>query len=123
MPAESNNLESRVTALEKQMRVVTSDASEWRVLARGADRDVSVMQDQLRAHTKLLNALRETQIDHGDRLGRLEHRMNGLEGRMDNLDGRMDSLEGRFDRLESKVDDGFAKIGADIAKVMELLAA
>ncbi len=172
MPAESNNLESRVTALEQKLRVVTADAAAARVLAGGAHWDVSAMQDQLCAHTKLLNALRETQIEHGDKLGRiegrfdglerrldgvdakyelvdtrfdrvearldgLEGRMDGLEGRMDNLEGRMDnlegrmgnlegrmdSLEGRMDRLENTVTEGFAKVGADIAKVVELLAA
>ncbi|MPY98217.1 MAG: hypothetical protein GEU97_09500 [Actinophytocola sp.] len=112
-----------MTALEQKLRVVTADAAAARVLAGGADWDVSAMQDQLRGQTKLLNALRETQIEHGDRLGRIEGRLDGLEGRMhslegcmDGIDGRMESLEGRFDRLENTVTEGFAK-------VMELLAA
>ncbi|WP_157362109.1 hypothetical protein [Haloechinothrix halophila] len=105
MPAESNDLESRVTALEEQMRVVTADAAAARVLAGGADRDVSAMQDQLRAHTKLLNALRETQVEHGDKLDGINGRLDNLEGRFDGLDGRIDGLEGRFDGLDGRFDN------------------
>jgi len=34
------------------------------VLAAGADRDVSEVRAELRAHTQALNALRETQVAH-----------------------------------------------------------
>ena len=42
------------------------------VLAGGADRDVSAPATRLDAQTTLLMALRETQIEQGNRLGTLE---------------------------------------------------
>ncbi|GAA5101839.1 hypothetical protein [Haloechinothrix salitolerans] len=69
---EPDNLPERVDALEthgKQMReeVVTarSDAAAARMLAAAADRDVSEVRSELRAHTSALNALRETQLEQG----------------------------------------------------------
>ena len=47
-----------MTSLEEMDRRV-------RVLAGGADRDSSELRAELRAHTKVLNALRETQLEEG----------------------------------------------------------
>lgn len=69
---EQDDLTNRVDALEEQGRdmraEITSaktDAAAARTLAAGADRDVGETRAVLRAHTGALNALRETQIDHG----------------------------------------------------------
>jgi chromosome segregation ATPase len=65
--ASLEDLESRVTALEEQMRDTRQDAAAARVLAGTADRDVSEFKQTLNGHTKVLNAVRETQIeDHHD---------------------------------------------------------
>ncbi|PQM44753.1 hypothetical protein C1Y40_05091 [Mycobacterium talmoniae] len=72
MPSE--NLESRVTALEGQVRELRGrvraseqDAAAARVLAGGADRDVGAIGDELRdfrnATTASFNALREDMVD------------------------------------------------------------
>ena len=59
-------LEGRVSALEEQMRYVREDVAAARVLAGGADRDVAALAIKLDAQTRLLEALRETQVeDHG----------------------------------------------------------
>ncbi len=65
-----DDLESRVTSLEhevvrlrEQVAITSSDAAAARVLAAGADRDVSEVRAELRAHTQGLNALRETQLE------------------------------------------------------------
>jgi HAD superfamily hydrolase (TIGR01509 family) len=65
-----DDLESRVTSLEhevvrlrEQVAITSSDAAAARVLASGADRDVSEVRAELRAHTQGLNALRETQLE------------------------------------------------------------
>jgi hypothetical protein len=72
-------LEGRVTALEVQMRSVRQDAAAARVLAGGADRDVAALATKLDAHTRLLEALRETQVEDHERIARLEGRFDGLE--------------------------------------------
>jgi hypothetical protein len=61
--ASLEDLEARVTALEEKMSQARHDAAAARILANGADRDVSELRQDLRGHTKVLNALRETQLD------------------------------------------------------------
>lgn len=63
-------LENRVTVLERefarfreQAALTMSDAAAARMLAAGADHDVSEVRAELRAHTQALNALRETQLE------------------------------------------------------------
>lgn len=112
--SEPNEIHQRVGRLEHQMSDVRKDAAAARILAGAADRDVSEMRTRLLAHTKILNALRETQLEHGVRLGR-------LEGRFDGLEGRFDGLEGRFDGLENKVDHGFSMVSVGMAQITALL--
>jgi hypothetical protein len=63
-------LEREVARLREQTVLTSSDAAAARadaaaarVLAAGADRDVSEVRTELRAHTQALNALRETQLE------------------------------------------------------------
>jgi chromosome segregation ATPase len=107
VPTDYDDLERRVTALEHEMRRVREDAAAARVLAGGADRDVAALTIKLDAHTKVLNALRETQLEHGNRLAALEARFDGLEA--------------RFDGLESEMREGFAKMAAGMAHIVTLI--
>jgi uncharacterized coiled-coil protein SlyX len=100
-------LEARVTALETQMRSVRQDAAAARVLAGGADRDVSAFGAELDAQQRLLEALRETQIEHGRR--------------HDGHDERFDHLEQRFDSLESQMWQGFADLERGQNVILDLL--
>jgi chromosome segregation ATPase len=75
VPSESEDLEARVTAVEHEIRRVGENAAAARVLAVGADRDVADLKVKLDAHTKVLSALRETQLEHGERLNSLEAEM------------------------------------------------
>ncbi|MGH3901034.1 MAG: hypothetical protein ACRDTA_22870 [Pseudonocardiaceae bacterium] len=69
---DSDDIETRLTIVERdvarlreQVALTSSDAAAARVLAAGADRDVSEVRAELRAHTQGLNALRETQLEQG----------------------------------------------------------
>lgn len=80
--ATPEDIESRLTAVERevvhlreQTALVAVDASAARTLSAGADHDVSQVRAELRAHTSALNALRETQLEQGQRLDRLEARV------------------------------------------------
>jgi len=110
-------LEGRVTAAEHGLERVRVDAAAARALASGADRDVSLFGAKLDAHTKVLNALRETQLEQGSRLDRVEGRLDRVEGRLDRVEGRLDRVEGTLDRLERKVDDGFARIDQEFVLI------
>ncbi|MGH3885666.1 MAG: hypothetical protein ACRDSZ_03690 [Pseudonocardiaceae bacterium] len=70
MPDPDDDFETRLAVLERevarlreQVALTSSDAAAARVLASGADRDVSEVRAELRAHTQGLNALRETQLE------------------------------------------------------------
>ena len=112
--ATPEDIESRLSALERgvaqlreQQGLSASDAAAARVLAAGADHDVSEVRAELRAHTSALNALRETQLEQGRRL--------------DRVDGRLDRMDDRFDGLETRMTDGFATVGAGMTQIVALL--
>jgi hypothetical protein len=71
-------LEGRVTALEVQLRNVRQDAAAARVLAGGADRDVSALAARLDAQTRLLEALRQTQVEDHNAMLELGRGFTGL---------------------------------------------
>ncbi|MGH4002376.1 MAG: hypothetical protein ACRDTJ_33475 [Pseudonocardiaceae bacterium] len=93
-------LEREVVRLREQVMLNSSDATAARVLAAGADRDVSEVRAELRAHTQALNALRETQLEQGRAIASLEHRVTGLD---------------------QKMTEGFATLGTGMAQITALL--
>jgi hypothetical protein len=107
MSPDRDDLEGRVSALEQEMRVVRQDAAAARVLAGGADRDVADLGKKLDAHTKVLNALRETQLEHGQRLDRHEE--------------RLDRLERITDEGFRELREGFAKMSIGFAEITRLI--
>ena len=87
--AEGDDIELRVRRLEnEQARVraevaqARADAAAARVLAAGADRDVSEVRAELRAHTGALNALRETQREHSEQWRQLHLGQREMDQRM-----------------------------------------
>jgi hypothetical protein len=98
--ASMEELEARVTALEEKVQHIGQDAAAARVLAGAADRDVAAFGAKLDAHTKLLGALRETQIEHGQRL---------------------DSLEQKVRSGFSEMREGFTKLAIGQAEITALL--
>ena len=100
MPDSADDIETRVAILERevvrlreQVAFGSSDAAGARVLAASADRDVSEVRAELRAHTRALNALRETQLDQ-------DRRITGLD---------------------QKMTEGFAMLGTGMAQITALL--
>jgi hypothetical protein len=59
------DLTKRVTTLEAQTGVNHEMAAAALALAVGADRDVADFRAELRGHTRVLGALRETQLEQG----------------------------------------------------------
>jgi hypothetical protein len=51
-------------ALASELPVLRAEAAAARALAAGADRDVAEYRSELRTDTRMLNALRETQVAH-----------------------------------------------------------
>jgi chromosome segregation ATPase len=61
---EVAQLRAQLTDTRADVTVARTDSAAARVLASGADHDVTEVRAELRAHTQALNALRETQLDH-----------------------------------------------------------
>lgn len=133
---------NRVTALEHRVSKAQQDASAARALAGAADRDCSEFRRTQLAHTKVLNALRETQIEQGGQLaehGRIlrEHGRSLREhGRMLREHGRILDKHStilqehtsmltehgqRLGALETKVDSGFTKVNIGMDHIATLL--
>lgn len=91
--ARFTRLEHEMAELREQVSFARTDAASARVLAAGADRDVSEVRGELRAHTKALNALRETQLEQGRSI----------------------------DDLRQEVRDGFATLTTGMARITDLL--
>ncbi|GAB2979469.1 hypothetical protein LWP59_40160 [Amycolatopsis acidiphila] len=103
----TEQLERRVTKLEDEMPEAIAVAQDARdhasmanILADGAFTVAQDVRATLRAHTRSLNALRETQVEHGQRLDRLEQKVDGL--------GR-------------KVDEGFTMMSLGMSKITALI--
>ena len=106
---DSSDLEARVAALEarlgeveQQVSTAQTDASAARELAAGADRDVSEVRAELRAHTRALNALRETQVEQGQAIDRgfaeMRARLDQTTGGLDQILGLLNTLIARDDK-------------------------
>ncbi len=135
LDARLRNVEREVEGLKTENKELRRDVSAARVLAAGADQDVSNMHAAFRAQTMVLNAMRETQLEHGKRIGGLDQRMGGLDQRMDGLDQRMDGLDQRMDGLDQRMDGldqrmaglesemrtGFATMAAGMQQITTLL--
>jgi chromosome segregation ATPase len=149
VPDSENDIENRVAVLERQIlrlheqvALATSEAAAARVLASGADRDVSEVRAELRAHTQALNALRETQLEMAKQITSLDERVTSLDARVASLDARVASLDarvasldarvasldervasldGKVTKLEDKVTQGFDTLTTGMAQIMALL--
>jgi hypothetical protein len=86
-------LEGRVTALEVQMRSVRQDAAAARVLAGGADRDVAALTTRMDAHTRLMEAFRETQVEDHAAIVEIKADVSGLKADVSGLKGDVAELK------------------------------
>jgi chromosome segregation ATPase len=115
MPDPEGDLEGRgrerereVARLKDGVEISRADAAAARLLAGGADRDVSDVKTLLRAHTQTLNSLRETQLEQQDKLTSLDEK----------LDVRTTSLQAQIDGLRSEMQRGFGMLQTGIAQIV-----
>jgi peptidoglycan hydrolase CwlO-like protein len=125
---DDDDLADRVAALEQQQR------ADRRALG-SLDADLSDLQMQRRQDVRLLQSLRDTQLEHGERLGRLESGQAALESGQAALKSGQAALksgqaalksgqaalESRLGQVESAVSGGFATVGARLDVIVELL--
>ena len=63
-----DDLKARVTSLEHEVARLREETAATRALAALADRDVSEFRTELRGHHQVLRALRETQLEQGQKI-------------------------------------------------------
>jgi chromosome segregation ATPase len=107
-------LEREVARLREQAALTSSDAAAARVLAAGADHDVSEVRSELRAHTRALNALRETQLEQGQVLAAQGEAMTSILQELADHGRAIVSLD-------QKMSAGFATLHTGMAKITALL--
>jgi hypothetical protein len=98
--AQPNDLEARVAALEDAVQALTGrlraseqDAAAARVLAGGADRDVTEIREQ---NTRVLSAMRE---DLGDLRGKVDTGFTEIRGKFDAAAAGQQQIVGLLTRL------------------------
>ncbi|MBO0824339.1 MAG: hypothetical protein J2P27_10850 [Actinobacteria bacterium] len=91
-------LEGRVDDLDGRVRRSEQDAAAARVLAGGADRDVSEMRTEIREfrdhNTRVLNAMRE---DLADMRSGLDAGLSEMRGGLDEMRTGFAEIRGRLD--------------------------
>jgi uncharacterized protein involved in exopolysaccharide biosynthesis len=70
-----STLEGEVSWLKENVALARGDAAAASTLAKTADREVSDVRARQHADTRTLNALRETQIEHGREISELRAEM------------------------------------------------
>jgi predicted nuclease with TOPRIM domain len=106
--SELDKLRTRVSAVEAELPRIREYNEMTRTLASMSDRDVGDFQEASRGYRKSLEALRETQVEHGRKLDHLEVRFDGLDVKVDRLETRIYGLETKVDGLATK--DQFALV-------------
>jgi hypothetical protein len=108
-----------VAKLEREM-------VEVRYMAGRTDREVSDLQMVLRGHTGVLNAIRQDQVDHGEKLTRLEAEMRG---EFANVRAEMGSefadvrteMRSEFADVRTEMRTGFGALAEGQAKITALI--
>jgi hypothetical protein len=69
--SDIDELHNRIDAVENKVGLLMEGLAVTHTLAAMTDRDVAGFSQTLRAHTRVLNALRETQVEQGQALSGL----------------------------------------------------
>jgi chromosome segregation ATPase len=90
-----SSIEERVATLEAEVIRLREQVTDAHTLAAHADRDVAEFRTELRAQTRLISALRETQVEQGRELGDLRHEVrSGFNQVQAGLQAIAQTLEG-----------------------------
>jgi hypothetical protein len=106
-----SELDDRVGRLERDMAEVRRDVAAARILAGGAHEDVANMRIELRAHTKTLEALRETQLEQGQAI-RVLHETQVEQGR---------EMRAGFARVDAEARQNYTTLNHGMAQITALL--
>jgi uncharacterized coiled-coil DUF342 family protein len=97
--------------LEHEVTRLREDVASARALAALADRDVAELRTEMQAHHKVLNALRETQLEQGQQIDVLRQEMHQ----------EIKELRQEMHELGREMCEGFAMQSTGMAQITALL--
>jgi chromosome segregation ATPase len=100
MADEMAGLGDRQGSLEGRVAVLEVTVEREAGLRAKMDRDLSDVGQTLKAHTRSLQALHDTQQDHTRSLTRIEDRLGNVEDRLGNVEGRLGSVEEKLGTVQ-----------------------
>lgn len=129
---EEGNLEARVSALEGEMGEIKhrmgraeKDAAAARVLAGGADRDVSEMRAEIREfreqNLRLHNATRADIADIRADITDIRGDITDIRTALGGMHTRMDGMDSRIDQLTLEVRSKFDMLAAGQQQIVKLI--
>lgn len=146
MTTPDDSLVQRVTVVEREVARLREhgilsafDAAAARVLAAGADRDVSEVRAEVRARTSVMDALRDTQLEQDRRatdgfatlstgLTELGGEVTGLHGSVTGLRSGQAAARRELGELRAiqtdqgrQLTEGFAGVDAGMSRIGALL--
>lgn len=80
--ATLQELEKRLAALEERVAEIKRDTAAARGPASGANGDFTLSGQEITAHTRLLSAMRETQLEHGRAIDTLAGHVDECSGKL-----------------------------------------
>jgi chromosome segregation ATPase len=117
-----DGLESRFCRLEHQVSRLREDVASARALAALADRDVAELRTEMRAHHKVLNALRETQLEQGKQFDELRREMHQeISGLRQEMHQEIGGMRQEIGGLRQEMREGFAMQSTGMAQITALL--
>ena len=108
------DVEDRLQALEAEVRVLREEAAAARALAAGADADVAEYRSEMRGHTRVLNAIREDQLDQGAKVDALQVGMGALQT-------DLGAVKADLEEFKAETREGFTKVNLGVAQIVAML--
>ncbi len=116
-----DELNTRVTALEGEVRAIRQDAAAARVLAGGADRDVAAMEAMLRDHTAKLDGHSVKLDSHTVKLDSHSAELDMHKVLLESLRETQVEQGRRVDSMEAEMRRGFSMLAVGQAEILALL--
>jgi hypothetical protein len=116
--------DARMAMLEAARMTHAEKISEQKGLLICMDEDMKTVQEGFRVQRGVLNSLRETQLEQGERLVRIETRVTAVESRLTGVETRLTGVETRLTEVEIRltgVEGTLEKVHVGVDKILDLL--
>jgi chromosome segregation ATPase len=116
-----NRVERDVASLREDVTLARTDAAAARILAAAADQDVAAVRAELRGHTQVLNALRETQLEQQAEIHEFKTEMREFKAEMLGFQAESHLFQTEMRDFKAETQANFASVNAGLAHVVSLV--